>query len=233
VIVTVVVVVTGEVLTANAPLDARPLTTTVDGTCRTAGLLLASWTSAPSVAPVNVTVPVAALPPVSDDGVADTELSEGPAGVAALTERLAVRGTFWTAAVSWTMVGGAAALVAIGKLAEVAPAGTTTLAGTVATERSPLKSRTVVGSGSGNARLTVPTEDAPSRTRSGETESDEITPAAEAAPGNTSSIDSVSSRVRRRMRTPGRNAMVAITAVTPPRFDLLQTQRSAAGQAIR
>ena len=39
-----------------------------------------------------------------------------------------------------------------------------TLAGTVATERSPLKSRTVVGSGSGNARLTVPTEDAPSRT---------------------------------------------------------------------
>ena len=64
----------------------------------------------------------------------------------------------------WTMVGGAAALVAIGKLAEIAPAGTITVAGTVATERSPLNSSTVVGSGSGNARLTVPTDDAPSRT---------------------------------------------------------------------
>ena len=86
-------------------------------------MLLASLTIAPSVGPVNVTVPVAALPPVSVEGIADTEVSEGPAGVAALTERFAVRGTFCTAAVIWTMVGGAAALVAIGKLADVAPAG--------------------------------------------------------------------------------------------------------------
>ena len=46
----------------------------------------------------------------------DTDNSDGPGGVAALTDRLAVRGTFPMAAVSWTMVGGAAALVAMVKV---------------------------------------------------------------------------------------------------------------------
>ena len=41
VIVTGVVALTAEVLIANAPLDARPLTIALAGTCRTAGLLLA------------------------------------------------------------------------------------------------------------------------------------------------------------------------------------------------
>ena len=64
VIVAVVVVLTAEVVTANAPLDAPPLTTVSAGTRTTAGLLLDSWTVAPSVTPVKATVPVAPLPPV-------------------------------------------------------------------------------------------------------------------------------------------------------------------------
>ena len=90
-------------LTANAPLRAPPLTTTSGGTCSTAGLLLARSTSAPSVAPVNVTVPVAELPPVRLVGTVLTLASVGPAGVAALTDRFAVRGTFWIAAMICTM----------------------------------------------------------------------------------------------------------------------------------
>ena len=72
-----------------------------------------------------MTVPVAALPPVSRVGVTETEASDGPAGVAALTERLAVRGTLSIAAMIWTISGGAAALVAIVNVTLVAPAGTT------------------------------------------------------------------------------------------------------------
>src|SRR5262245_22883579 len=89
VMVAVVVAPTAAVVTANAPLEAPPLTTASDGTWTTAGLLLASWTTAPSVAPVKATVPVAGLPPVTVDGLTDTDARDGPAGVAALTERFA------------------------------------------------------------------------------------------------------------------------------------------------
>jgi hypothetical protein len=65
---------------------------------------------------LKATGPVAALPPVTLAGVTDTDDRDGPDGVAALTERFAVRGTFWMAAVIWTMVGGAAAFVAIVKV---------------------------------------------------------------------------------------------------------------------
>ena len=54
---------------------ARPpwLTTICWGTCTTAGLLLASVTTAPSfIGPVKLTVPVALLPPMIRAGVADT-----------------------------------------------------------------------------------------------------------------------------------------------------------------
>jgi hypothetical protein len=116
VIVTVVLALTAEVVTANAPLDAPPLTTVSAGTWTTAGSLLDSWTVAPFVTPLKATVPVAALPPVTLAGVTDTDDRDGPDGVAALTERFAVRGTFWMATVIWTMVGGAAAFVAIVKV---------------------------------------------------------------------------------------------------------------------
>src|SRR5262245_8291689 len=96
--VTVVALLTAVVLTGNAPLDAPPLTTVSSGTCSTAGLLENSCTTAPFVAAVKRTVPVAALPPVSVDGVTETAFSDGPGGVAAFTDSSVVRGTFWIAA---------------------------------------------------------------------------------------------------------------------------------------
>ena len=144
VIVTVVFALTGLVVTGNAP-SAWPLLTTVSaGTCTSAGLLVDSCTSAPSVAPVNLTVPVAGLPPVSVLGMTETADSDGPAGRAGLTDRFAERGVLPTQAVSWTIVGGAAAFVEIGKFTDWAPFGHDDRCGTVATEGSPLNSRTVV-----------------------------------------------------------------------------------------
>ncbi|MEU5943885.1 hypothetical protein ABZ807_33150, partial [Micromonospora sp. NPDC047548] len=101
------------------------------------------------MAPVKVTVPVAGLPPVKSDGFTDTDERDGPGGVAAFTERFAVRGMFWTAAVIWTIAGGAAALVAMVNVTVACPAGTTTDAGTVATAMSLLRSSTVVAVASG------------------------------------------------------------------------------------
>src|SRR3954470_14645990 len=92
VIVTLVVADTADVLTGKVPRDWPPFTTTSCGTWATAGLLLESCTLAPSVAAVNVTVPVAEDPPVRLDGLSETADSEGPAGWAALTDRLAERG---------------------------------------------------------------------------------------------------------------------------------------------
>ena len=100
VMVTFVVVATGDVVTAKAPDDAPPLTMVCVGTCITAGLLESNWTMAPSVTPLKVTVPVAGLPPVTLVGVTDTADSDGPGGVAAFTDRFAVRGTLPMAAVS-------------------------------------------------------------------------------------------------------------------------------------
>jgi hypothetical protein len=179
VMVAVVVVVTAEVVTANAPLAVPPLTTAFAGTCTRAGLLLESSTIDPSVAPVKATVPVAELPPVSVDGRTDTVDSVGPGGGAALTDRFAVRGTFWIAAVIWTMLGAAAALVEIVKVTASWPGAATTEAGTVATDGSLLNNSTVVALESGIS-VTVPCEDAPPRTESGNSDNDEMMPAAEA-----------------------------------------------------
>lgn len=65
--VAVVIAVTADLVTAKAPLAAPPLTSASDGTCAAAVLLLDSATNAPSVAPVNVIVPVEGLPPVRLD----------------------------------------------------------------------------------------------------------------------------------------------------------------------
>ena len=184
--VTVVVTLTAEVVTGNAPLDAPPFTTVSDGTWTTVGLLLDSATTAPSVASVKVTVPVAGLPPVRLEGITDTDDSDGPPGVAALTERFAERETFWIQAVIWTMVGRAAELVVIVNVTVPWLGGATTEDGTAATEGSLLNSRTVVEVLSG-IRVTVPCADAPSRTEDGEIDSDEMMPSAEALVGGTSS----------------------------------------------
>src|SRR4051794_4755908 len=204
VIVTVVFALTADVVIGNALVDLPWLTTLSAGTWTRAGLLLDSWTLAPSVGPVNVMVPVAGLAPVSVFGTTDTADSDGPAGRAGLTDRLAERGVFPTHAVIWTIVGGAAAFVEIGNVADCDPAGTTTDDGTVATDVSPLKSSTFVASGSGNASVTVPVAVAPSRTCDGSTESAEMLPAAR-APVGSASMAAVAARAidsaKRRMET--------------------------------
>ena len=101
-----------------------------------------------------------------------------------------------------TKVGGAAALVAIGNVAAIAPAGTVTVAGTDATAGSLLNSRTVVAAASGNASETVPCEGAPFRTVSGEIDSDPMKPVAGAPAGSrsgTAAAHSAARTVRRRM----------------------------------
>ena len=135
VIVTVVGALTADVLTANAPLDAPPLTTTSGGTRSTAGLLLDEIDVRAVGGAGERHRPVAELPPVRLVGTVLTLASVGPAGVAALTDRFAVRGTFWIAAMICTISAGAAALVVIVNVALVAPAGTTTDAGTVGDRR--------------------------------------------------------------------------------------------------
>src|SRR4051794_7689948 len=191
--------VTDFVLTEKAALAAPPLTTRSAGTCTTAGSLVDSRTSAPSVAPLKVTVPVAAPPPTTLFGATDTDVSEGPAGVAWFTTSVAVRGTLPIAAVMETNVSGAAALVVMVNVAVVDPVGTTTVAGTAATVGSELKSSTVVGTTSAKAVVTVPCDEAPSRTWSGFTDNAEIELACP-VPGRTRTVAEVSSAVTRRAR---------------------------------
>src|SRR4051794_28265944 len=197
--VTVVFDVTGVVLTGKAAVAAPPFTTVSLGTCTTAGLLVDSRTFAPFVTPVKVTVPVAAPPPTTVVGVTDTDVSEGPAGVAWFTTRVAVRGTFAIAAVMVTKVSGAAALVVIVNVAELDPAGTTTVAGTAATEGAPLNSSTVVGTTSAKPVVTVPVELAPSRTWSGLTDNDEMKLACP-VPGRTTTVAAMTTTARRSAR---------------------------------
>src|SRR4051794_30514637 len=202
VIVTDVLDVTALVATLKVELAVLALITTSAGTVATDVLLLESWTDAPcGIGPVNLTVPVPDVPPVIVDGVTDTDVSELPPGWAGLTDRLAWRGTFWIAAVSCTIVGGAEALVVILNVADIAPAGTTTVCGTDATFGSALNSLAVVGFGSGKASPTVPVEDAPPETMDGSTESDEMIPSARALAGS-SRRSATSQKAERRHMVP-------------------------------
>ena len=134
--------------------------------------------------------------------------------MAALTDRFAVRGMFPTAAMICTISSGAAALVVISKLTDVAPPGATTVAGTLATSGSLENSSTVVGSPSAQASVTVPVADAPSRTMLGATESDEMAPPASATAGSNSSTSKAAGTAsRRRMGASSRNRSRAIRAV--------------------
>src|SRR3954454_9576269 len=206
VIVTVVLALTGLVVTGNALLALPLLMTRSAGTWTSAGLLVESCTFAPSgVAAVNVIVPVAGLPPVSVFATTETAVSDGPAGRAALTERFVERGVLPTHAVIWTIVSGAAAFVLIGNVAVSTCGGTTTCDGTLATLGSELNSRTVVLSASENARVTVPVAVAPSRTMDGSTDRDEMAPAADEPLGSRSTAAvaaTVAASTRRRMRPP-------------------------------
>jgi hypothetical protein len=183
VIVTGVGLLVGEVARLNVLVAALALTTTSCGTRAIAGLLLDSCTTAPCViAAEKRTVPVAFWPPTIDVGTKETEDSDGPPGVAALTDKMWVRELLsGVAPMIWTNVGGAAALEVMVKLPVVCPAGMVIDTGTCAALGSPENRRTTVGAVSGNPRSTVPIVDSPARTASGLIDRDPMLPAAEAA----------------------------------------------------
>src|SRR5207342_1792631 len=110
---------------------------------------------------------------------------DGPAGVAALTDRMWVREPLsGVAPVIVTFSGGAAALEVMVKVPTVWPAGMVIDTGTWAADGLLEKSRTTVGCGSPKGSSTVPVVDCPSRTESGLIESAPMVPAAIAGAGS-------------------------------------------------
>ena len=108
------------------------------------------------------------------------------------------------AAVIWTMVGAAAALVETVNVTVSCPAAATTEGGTAATDGSLLNNRTVVEVASG-IRLTVPCVDAPPRTEDADSDNEEIMPAADAAlgrPNSTTIVHMAATTTERRMAPP-------------------------------
>ena len=161
VIVTGVEVLTAEVARLNVLVAVLALTTVSCGTRAMAGLLLDSWTTAPwLIAAVNRTVPVAFWPPTIEVGTKEIVESDGPAGVAAFTDRMWVREPLsGVAPVIVTFSGGAAALEVMVKVPVVWPAGMVIDTGTCAAAGLLEKRRTTVGRGSAKGSSTVPVVD--------------------------------------------------------------------------
>jgi len=148
--------------TVKPALVAPPVTVTLAGTVAIAVLLLESATVAPpaGAAPLRVTVPVEAVPPVTLVGLRLNE--ERVAG------GVTVRTAESLAAQMVTQLGAVTELVETVKFPDVAPAGTVTLTGTVATNGLPLKRVTTVPpAGAATFRITVPVETAPPVTLGG------------------------------------------------------------------
>jgi len=166
VIVTAVEVVTELDVTENCAVVAPDNTVTVPGIEATAAFELERLTRSPPLgaALLSVTVPVAALPPVTLDGdtlIADT-LAGGGTGV---TVRVAVRVVLPCVAVIATDVEVATELVAIAKLTLVAPDATVTLPGTDATVGFALERLTTTGLlPAALVRVTVPVAPLPPTT---------------------------------------------------------------------
>jgi hypothetical protein len=132
---------------------------TLAGTIATKMLLLERATTAPSLGagPLNVTVPVAELPPVTLEGFSFSEASTGGTTV---SEADCV--TPPKTAEIVTDVAVATALVCIVRAALVAPAGTVTLDGTVATPVLLLERATTAPPlGAGPFNVTVALEEFP------------------------------------------------------------------------
>lgn len=125
--------VTETVVAVKVALVAPAATVTLAGTVATAGLLLVSATTAPpdGAALVNFTVACDEAPPVTLDGLKDSDDNDGGAG-GAVRVNTALRLTPPDAPPMVTDVDPVTATVLTANVALVAPAGTVTLAGTVA-----------------------------------------------------------------------------------------------------
>jgi len=154
--VTVVMEKAERVWMVKRALVAPAGTVTVLGTLARLELLRNCTTTPPAGAgPLRVTVPVAVLPPQTEVGliVSDWSVTLG----AGLTVRVAVRETPPAEAVIVTLVALETACVETVKFALVAPAGTVTVLGTVATfVLLLLRFTTNPPDGAGAVRVTVP-----------------------------------------------------------------------------
>ena len=144
----------------KAALVAPAATVTLVGTVAADVLLLASATTAPAAGAtaLKVTVPIEAAPPVTLVGL---RLSDKRV-IAGLMMRLADLVTPLYVAEIVTVLDAATGFVEIVNAALVVPAGTVTLAGTVATVGLLLESATIAPlAGAAVFRVTVPIEAAP------------------------------------------------------------------------
>lgn len=146
---------------------APAVTVTTAGTVAADVLLEFSVTKIPpdGATPLSVTVPVEAVPPVTVVGYSDTPITAGAEMVsdAALDE-------VPNAAVIVAIVDVDTGLELIANAAEVEPAGTVTVVGTVAAAEFELKAIAYPPLGAGPPIVTVPEEDAPPMTLVGLTE---------------------------------------------------------------
>lgn len=135
-------------------------TVTVAGTVATAVLLLERETMTPPLGAgaLSATLPVEEDPPVTLSGLSESEVRVGPGGGCGVTVRDAVWVTPAKDAEMMTEVEAVTGKVVTLKTAVAAPAGTVTLAGTVATVVLLLERATMappVGAGALNVRLPV------------------------------------------------------------------------------
>jgi len=166
--VTVVVTITTDVLTVNVALVAPAGTVTLAGTLATEGLLLERETTTPPLGagPLNVTVAVEELPPVTLDGLRLSEDRVGRGGGVTVSEADRVVPLYDPEMV--TEVDEPTALVLTVKLALVAPAAPVTLAGTVATPVLLLDRLTTAPPlGAAALSVTVPVDELPPVTLDG------------------------------------------------------------------
>jgi hypothetical protein len=172
-IVAMVVVVTEVVVTVKVALVAPVGTVTLAGTETALESSESDTTAGPGVAAAKVTVPVEELPPTTVAGLTVTALSTDEVGELMVIG--ANRIVSPSLAVSWTVVAETLNVVTV-KLALVAPAGTVTLAGTVAEPGRLLDSVMMVPpEGAALASLTVPVDGLPPVTLAGLTVNDERT----------------------------------------------------------
>jgi len=127
---------TPKVVTWKVAPDAPPTNVTVFGTVATVVKELERLTTTPALpaGPFRVTIPVEGLPPVTAVGLRLSEVS-----ITGLIVKIAVRVLVATVALIVAIEDAVTDEVLIAKVAEVAPAGTVTLAGTAAFDELELK----------------------------------------------------------------------------------------------